>query len=132
MTLHQLSEHYRLSQYIDALTNEIKVLTCEASGTNNPAPTSKPSDKHFDRTGDYAVKLTDTLKRLDEARIKSQQARANIEYYINVTVAEDDKLVSSAMYWRFVGLLPWHKVAAKLGTSEDSVKQMCYRYIRKH
>jgi len=135
VTLNELSQYYKLTQYIKTLEVEITELETRAYGVG--ASSSDGAGGHSggisDKTGLYAVRLVDKLDRLCKTRFECEQQRDAIYAYINITVAQDDKLIAAIMYWRFIQQKTWNEVAWRVGgnNNSDSVKKICLRYIRK-
>lgn len=46
----------------------------------------------------------------------------------------EDVVIRQVFEYRFIDLMPWQKVADEVGgnNTEDSVKKLCYRYIRRY
>ena len=71
-----------------------------------------------------------------KAQISARQTliileRARLEQYIDTV---DDPFMRQVFTLRFVNGLPWEQVAASLDRPEkwESVKQLCYRYVKQH
>lgn len=129
MTLKKLSELYYLNIHIRRLSEHIS----ELEGKTLPR---SPDWSGRARSTSPGIMFDNILPDVEDerARLAAKKAefvvrRREIEEYI---YSIDDTVLQAVMLFRFVDLLTWREVAAKLGgnNTEDSVKKMCYRYIK--
>jgi hypothetical protein len=76
----------------------------------------------------YAAEIREVIR---DKRTRCLRERLRLERYI---ASVDDSLVRMAMTLRFLDGMHWQAVAMRIGggNTEDSVKKMVYRYIRRH
>ena len=129
MTLKDLSQLYYLRKLIDRDTLRLSELQARLSPacsriTGMPKCASK---KTLEETASLEL---ETQNRIEKQQIEYLRTRLQLEEYIN---SVGDLQIRLIMSYRFVDLLEWDAVAAKIGggNTEDSVKKLCYRYIKK-
>ncbi len=136
MTLEKLSSYYDLKLLIDVLKNElyelrakaykVKAVSYERYGDSSPKGTVS------DKTSGYASSIAEKEHEISELYEEAEQKRAEIFDYILFTVAKEDVLTASVMYWRFIGCLEWFKVGQKTNMSDDGARKICTRYLKSH
>ena len=132
MTLKELSQLYYLNREIEMDRQRLEELRAEASA---PAPGSPSCDgmpkspKYKNLTERYVAEIID-LEAIIQAKItQCLHERNRLERYI----AEiPDCLTRQIFTLRFINGLSWLHVAHSIGggNTEQSVKMICYRYIR--
>lgn len=129
MTLKQLSQLYHLRREIKMYEEQIEKLQSVAESTTQNI-TGMPLSKNVsDKVGQIAADIADykVLIEYDTNRCKKELDK--LQSYIR---GVDDSLTRQILTLRFVNGYSWSKVADATGSSEYAVKQICYRYIKKH
>lgn len=160
MTVKELSKLYWLNREVELnkkqLTDleseiaremeELAALRASMDGLASPKLDGMPhgSDVHspVENTVEHISMLEGALSKKHDAlvnltaRISARQTliileRDKLEQYIETI---DDPFMRQVFTLRFVNGLPWQQVALSIGREEtwESVKRLCYRYIRKH
>lgn len=125
MTLRELNQLRRLRREIRLLENYIAkydaVLYPKAAEYRRYRQVPPEED---------ARRIKAAKRRIEENRAKCLAEAERLEAWIS---GVDDSLTRAAMRLRFIDGLGWTAVALKLGggNTEDSVKKMVYRYIRR-
>ncbi len=125
MTLHELNQLRHLRREIQLLNQYIVKYDAAIS----PGAALK---RRFRKVPpeETARRIEEAKRRLEENREKCITEAERLEAYIN---SVDNSLVRMAMRLRFIDNLEWTAVAVRIGgnNTEDSVKKMVYRYIRR-
>lgn len=128
MTTRELSRLYWLNREIAVEKNRLAELEAAATGITQKINGLPHVTGISDKTA-MAAEIADA-----KAIIEAKTMMAVVEYNrLNRYIASvDDSLVRQIMMLRFVSGLPWNQVADSIGgnNSEDSVKKICYRYLK--
>lgn len=129
MTVRELSKLYYLSKLIDLDSIRLAELESRlqpgATGFNgmprNPSPKNMMEE--------IVPLIIEIEKKLKKERDDYIKERLVIEDYIRSVEDYQMRLILS---YRYVDLLTWAQTARKIGggNTEDSVKKMCYRFLR--
>ena len=130
MTLRELSKLYYIKKHIARLEDKIAEIdgrldpgVGKVTGMpHNPSPQNNVELMILTR-----IDTEEKLKREIEEYVKE---RERLEEYINSVTDPHIRLI---MLYRFVDLLTWGQIAAKIGgnNTEGSVSQACYNFIKK-
>lgn len=160
MTVKELSKLYWLNREVEANQRQAAELEAEikrdkeqldgmrksldglASPKLDGMPHGSDVSSPVENTVEHIMMLEAALTRKHDAlvnlqaRITTRQTlaileRDKLERYIGTI---DDPYMRMVFTYRFVNGLPWQQVAASVGREEtwESVKRVCYRFIRKH
>lgn len=133
MTLKELSRLHYLQQLIARDEEKAEMLRAQAEKTTSELsdmPRGSSAIVQQSRREELMIKLSETERRLSERTAKYER----IERELETAIAQiGDEMIESILTFRFIELLEWDEVAAKVGgnNTEGSVKQQCYRFIRK-
>ncbi len=81
-----------------------------------------------DRVGDLASEIADLDNEIIELGKRIDEQRPEVQAFI---FSISDGYIRTAFSLRFLRGMLWEDVADSLGATEDGVKKMCYRYMRK-
>lgn len=131
MTLKELSKLYYLKKLIDR--DELRLLELKSKlGPGAMQITGMPrggggAKNKIEEVVPLAIEIE---QKITEERNQYIAEQRRIEEYLN---SIDDYQIRLIMLHRFVDLLRWEQIAAKIGgnNTSDSVKKACYRYIKK-
>ena len=127
MTRNDLEQIYYLSRELRLLERELERLRGR-SLIASPLPSTSRGSGVSDKVGSLAQKRVD-LERLvldKQAEIQSQRDRAmNFIYQI------PDSLTRQVVYYRCVSLMSWRAVSREVNNTEDNVRQIYSRFMRK-
>ena len=130
MTIRELSKLYYIKKLIDRDTRRLIELEAKLhpGGMNLSGIPRKSSPKNMiEEIVPIISELKDKIKQEQEKYMREQVA---IEEYIR---SVEDYQIRLILSYRFVDLMTWQQIAQKIGgnNTEDSVKKICYRYLRK-
>ncbi len=131
MTLRGLSQLYHLNREIERDKARLAELRASAYAASSPNLSGEGIGGGIgDRVGRYGTQIADFEKRISEKIERCMHERDCLERYI---ADIPDSLTRQIFALRFVNGLSWIQVAFSIGgnTTEDSVKKICYRYIKK-
>lgn len=131
MTIKELSQLYYLNREIERdkrrlVELETAAQSCTVKITGMPHATGVS-----DKIGNMATEIAE-LKTLIELNIRKCGVELNrLNRYI---YSIDDSLTRQVLTLRFVNGLPWQQVACSIGgdNNDESVKKICYRYLKNH
>ena len=130
MTLKELYQLRNLNREIEYHKKRIELLRANALSPSKP----NLSDSSFDgydssRVERYAAEIIDTEAIIHSLTLQCIHERNRLERYIaNIS----DSLTRQIFSLRFVDGFNWTQIANKVGNNTgDSVKKICYRYLRK-
>lgn len=127
MTRNDLEQIYYLSRELRLLERELERLRGR-SLIASPLPSTSHGSGVSDKVGSLAQRRVD-LERLvleRKAEIQSQRDRAmNFIYQI------PDSLTRQVVYYRCVSLMSWRAVSREVNNTEDNVRQIYSRFMRK-
>ncbi|MDD6489291.1 MAG: hypothetical protein PUG48_05695 [Clostridia bacterium] len=129
MTLKKLSQLYHLKQEIKMYEQLIQKLQSDAEGTTQNLTGMPPSGNVSDKVGQIATDIADYKALIEYDKQKCKEEYRKLHEYIQ---SIDDSLTRQIFTLRFVECKSWFEVADSIGSSEYAVKQICYRYIKKH
>lgn len=129
LNINELSQYYRLTKWAEVLEDELTAIRLKAYSVPSVSGGSGHSGEVSDRTGDFAVAISEKEAELHRALTLAEDAKLRIFEYIT-EVAKTDKLVSSIMYWRFIKCEKWYRVAMHFGSfSPDGCRKAVMRYV---
>ena len=133
MTLKELSGYYDTLVLVKALKDEISHMeTCARGLVANYNGISSGGGGKTDNVSAQAEKLIAHREKLSALLSRAEEERILIDRYIFEEVANDDKLIASMMYHRFIKLRTWYQVAYDVGgnNTADSCRMAVLRYVR--
>lgn len=128
MTLKELSQLHHLKREIRAEQDRLRELEDAATDISAKVSGMACPDGPSDKTA-IAVQIAD-CRTLIRAKTEEMVVEYNrLVRYINTI---DDSLTRQIFRFRFLDDFSWMKVAAAVGgnNTEDSVKKICYRFLR--
>lgn len=129
MTLKELSQLYYLNREIDTEQKRLDELRAKASAPGSPNYDGMPKSPTYEnRLERYVAEIVD-LEAIISAKItQCVHERNRLERYI---ADIPDSLTRQIFTLRFINGLSWLQVAYSIGgNTEQSVKMICYRYIK--
>lgn len=130
ITLEELNRVYYADKEIQLTAEKIRKLESAARKITQ-AYSSAPSSASTcgDKLGKIVAKIADEKNRLKEQLESEAEEVIKLNSFISQIPDCQTRLIFSS---RFILCLPWEQVADKLGgyNTADSVKKICYRYIR--
>lgn len=130
MTIKELSQLYHLNREIEQEKFRLRELEAAATDTSAKISGLPHVGGLSDKTA-IAAQIADS-KAIIEAKIALSVVEYNrLNRYIN---SVEDSLTRQILTLRFVDGLSWEQVAASIGSgvTKDSVKKVCYRYIKRN
>ena len=129
MTLKELSQLYHLNREIKQYENRIKELEAFADGTSQNITGMPSGGGMIDKVGQIATDIAYYKSQIELNKQKCWNELNRLNAYIQLI---DDSLTRQIFTLRFINGESWMGVAYMTNNSEDSVKKICYRYIKKH
>ena len=129
MTLKELSQLYYLNREIEMDQQRLEKLRTKASAPGSPNYDGMPKSPSYEnRLERYIAEIVD-LEAIISAKItQCVHERNRLERYI---ADIPDSLTRQIFTLRFINGLTWLQVACSIGNNtEQSVKMICYRYIK--
>ncbi len=129
MTLKELSQLYYLNREIEMDQQRLEELRAKASAPGSPNYDGMPKSPVYEnRLERYIAEIVD-LEAIISAKItQCVHERNRLERYI---ADIPDSLTRQIFTLRFINGLTWLQVAYSIGNNtEQSVKMICYRYIK--
>lgn len=129
MTLKELSQLYYLNREIEMDQQRLEELRTKASAPGSPNYDGMPKSPNYEnRLERYIAEIVD-LEAIISAKItQCVHERNRLERYI---ADIPDSLTRQVFTLRFINGLTWLQVACSIGNNtEQSVKMICYRYIK--
>lgn len=127
MTLKELSQYYYLKREIETYENKIKILESKATSTTQSVTGMPHGSGISDKVGDNATEISFYRSQIELNKLKCKNELERLDRYIS---SIEDSLTRQIFELRFIDRLKWVDVASVIGSSEYSVKQICYRYIK--
>lgn len=127
MTQNDLEQIYYLSRELRLLERELERLrgrSLIASVLPNASRASGVSDK----VGTLAQRRVDLERLITAKREEISQQRDNALYFI---CHISDSLTRQIVYYRCVSLMSWRAVSREVNNTEDNVRQIYSRFMRK-
>ncbi len=126
----ELSQLYWLSKEIKAKEEQLAQLRAIAESTTAPLSDLPHRSGANDKIGKTAAEIAD-IKALIQLKVQEYWHEYNrLMRYIN---GIDDSLVRQIMTLRYINGMTWNAVADTIGgNTEDSVRKIHDRYLRKH
>lgn len=131
MNKKELSQLYYLNREIEQLKSRIEELECIAASDTSRITGMPHVTGISDKVGRYAAEIAD-LKELLNLNLKKCFYELNrLNRYIE---SIDDSQMRMIMTLRYVNGLSWQQVAFSIGggNTEDSIKKLAYRYLKKN
>ena len=130
MTVRELSKLYYLNKLIERDTLRLSELEnrLQPGGMNFNGMPRNPSPKNMmEEIIPLIIEIEEQIKKEQEDYIRERMV---IEDYIR---SVEDYQIRLILSYRFVDLLTWNQTARMIGggNTEDSVKKMCYRFLKK-
>lgn len=129
MNLKEMSQLYYLDklilrdeQRLEDMRNRLTSISPKLSGIPGRPGAS-------DNIGEGVTEMVDLMRKIEEDRKAFDAEKAKLEQYLRCI---EDTQIRLIFILRFVDLKSWAEVAAAIGgnNTEDSVKKVCYRYLR--
>lgn len=131
MNVKELSKLFYLSQLIEREQMRLEALE-DSLGLHSPGITDMPRAPGMrDKIGETVPDIADTRERIRNQKTEYELEKARLVTYIDEI---DDPQVKLIVLFRFVDMMRWNDVANAIGggNTEDSVKKICYRYLKNH
>lgn len=131
MNKKELSQLYYLNREIEQLKSRIEELECIAVSDTSRITGMPHVIGISDKVGRYAAEIAD-LKELLNLNLKKCFYELNrLNRYIE---SIDDSQMRMIMTLRYVNGLSWRQIAFSIGggNTEDSIKKLAYRYLKKN
>jgi hypothetical protein len=130
MTVRELSKLYYLNKLIERDTLRLSELEnrLQPGGMNFNGMPRNPSPKNMmEEIIPLIIEIEERIRKEQEDYIRERMV---IEDYIR---SVEDYQIRLILSYRFVDLLTWNQTARMIGggNTEDSVKKMCYRFLKK-
>lgn len=131
MTLKELSQLYILNREIEIETERLERLKSSAYGVGAAKSDGMPHGSEPSRTTEVKAVSISNLEQIIAGKVeRARQEKERLEQYI---ASIDDSLTRQIYTLRFAECMSWEQVAVKIGgNTADSVKKVCYRYLRSH
>lgn len=131
MTLKELSQLYILNREIEIETERLERLKSSAYGVGAAKADGMPHGSEPSRTTEVKAVSISNLEQIIAGKVeRARQEKERLEQYI---ASIDDSLTRQIYTLRFAECMSWEQVAVKIGgNTADSVKKVCYRYLRSH
>lgn len=130
MTIKELSQLYWLNQEIAADKQRLRELEAQAHSISSPNLNSAPlsGSKDASRIEACIAEIIDMQAIISAKQQQCIYEKNRLERYI---AGIPDSLTRLIFTYRFINGLSWVQVAFHVGNnSEDSVKKICYRYLK--
>lgn len=128
VTSNELKSIFYLDRELKMWQEELQRIIDEARPKAQPLTGMPHGNAITNPTFDAAVELGETTTIINGIIAKINVEKKKIYKYI---ASVDDSYIRQIIELRNVQLLPWAAIAARLNTSEYSVKKTYYRYIKK-
>ncbi|WP_195509964.1 RNA polymerase subunit sigma-24 [Clostridium tyrobutyricum] len=131
MNKKELSQLYYLNREIEQLKSRIEELECIAVSDTSRITGMPHVTGISDKVGRYVAEIAD-LKELLNLNLKKCFYELNrLNRYIE---SIDDSQMRMIMTLRYVNELSWRQIAFSIGggNTEDSIKKLAYRYLKKN
>ena len=130
MTVRELSKLYYLNKLIERDTLRLSELEnrLQPGAMNFNGMPRNPSPKNMmEEIIPLIIEIEERIRKEQEDYIRERMV---IEDYIR---SVEDYQIRLILSYRFVDLLTWNQTARMVGggNTEDSVKKMCYRFLKK-
>ncbi|MBR2175475.1 MAG: sigma-70 family RNA polymerase sigma factor [Clostridia bacterium] len=129
MTLKELSQLYYLKKEIKRYEQKIEELRTKAEGTTQALSGMPGGGGNKDKVGTAATAIVSYENKINAAKQKCEVELKKLEDYID---SISDSRTRQIFMLRFVEGKSWNEAVDEVGGSEDSVKKICYRYIKKN
>ena len=131
MNKRELSQLYYLNREIEQLKSRIEELECIAVSDTSRITGMPHVTGISDKVGRYAAEIADLKELLDLNLKKCFYELNRLNRYIE---GIDDSQMRMIMTLRYVNGLSWRQIAFSIGggNTEDSIKKLAYRYLKKN
>ena len=131
MNKRELSQLYYLNREIGQLKSRIEELECIAVSDTSRITGMPHVTGISDKVGRYAAEIADLKELLDLNLKKCFYELNRLNRYIE---GIDDSQMRMIMTLRYVNGLSWRQIAFSIGggNTEDSIKKLAYRYLKKN
>lgn len=129
MTSKELKSIYYLDKELKMWQGELERIIDEARPKAQPITGMPHGNAITNPTLEAAQELNETTNVINGIMAKIRIEKKRIYKYI---ASVDDSFIRQIIELRNVQLLSWSMIAARLGTSEYSVKKMYYRYLKEN
>lgn len=127
VTLKELSQYYYLKQEIKRYEEKIIELENKATSTTQSITGMPHNSGVSDKVGNNATEISYYRSQIELDKLKCKNELKRLDGYIRDI---NDSLTRQIFELRFIDRLKWQEVADIIGSSEYSVKHICYRYIK--
>ncbi len=131
MTKSELSQYYYLCREIEQSERDLRALQKKAAaGSIAPSAVFSKTKKCIDADSEYTVLIDEQAELIKEVKFRAEREKHRILIYIK---GIDDSLTRMIFKYRYIDMLSWRAVAIQVGgnNTEDSVRKIAYRYIKK-
>lgn len=130
MTKQELSQLYYLNREIEQLKSRIVELECAATSSTSRITGLPHATGVSDKVGKYAAEIGDLKELLDLNLKKCFYELNRLNRYIE---SIEDSQIRMIITLRYVNGLSWRQIAFSIGggNTEDGVKKLAYRYLKK-
>lgn len=128
MTDKELKQTYYIRQEIELYERKLRELR-SMSMTGSRTDGMPRGSSRGDRVADFAVKIADTERKLNDLQLKLISAEAEIMDFIT---GIDDSFIRQIIYCRMILRYSWTRTAHKIGggNTADSCRMAYKRYMR--
>lgn len=130
MTIKELSQLYWLNREIEADQHRLEELKIQAQSVSSPNMNGSPrrGSQEASRIEACVAEIIDMQAIISAKQQQCIYEKSRLERYI---ASIPDSLTRMIFTYRFINGLSWLQVAHHVGgNSEDSVKKICYRFLK--
>jgi hypothetical protein len=131
VTTQELSQLYYLNREIEHLKTRIEELECIATSSTSRITGMPHTTDISDKVGKYASEIADLKELLDLNLKKCFYELNRLNRYISSIQDSEIRLIITL---RYINGLSWRQIAFSIGggNTEDGVKKIVYRYLKKN
>jgi hypothetical protein len=131
MTLDEISRHYKMCEQLGRYQEILDGLKAKAEPGASVITGMPHGSGVSDKVGSIAISIADMESQIAQLRQDIRTERTKIDRYIS---GIEDARIRITFRLRFVDCCSWKEVADCLGPyyTEESVRQLCYRFFRVH
>lgn len=131
MSLKELSQLYYIDKMIERDERRLEELRSNITSLSQNLSGMPKNPSIGDPVGDKVGEMVDLAAKIEKDKCHFHEEKARLEKYLRNIKDTQTRLI---FILRFVDLKSWNDIAAKIGggNTPDSVKKICYRYIKTH